>query len=74
MTKIPDHAPNYVPSSEISQRMGEFSQNLKTLLPYLKKEAEVFEIDVERSDIAIWKDVTLKKAPTIILLRDSSTE
>ena len=48
MLKVPEYLPEYISSSELNQRINEYTANMKTLLPYLLQNTDVFEIDIER--------------------------
>lgn len=73
MLKVPDHLPEYICSSELNQRINEYTANMKTLLPYLLQNTDAFEINIERPSNTIAREIASKKEPTVILVRGSGT-
>ena len=47
MLKVPETSMGYLCSSLLSKKIGQYNQNLKALLPYLKENTNCYEINTE---------------------------
>ena len=64
----------YLPSSLLSKRIGQYNENLQTLLPYLKENTVLSEISTERPFKSSLKEICNLIEPTVISVRSSGSK
>lgn len=70
MMDVPQNSPGYVSSAQLTKQIGKYNNNMKELLPFLRKSCDgVFEIDIERPFHTVFKDICARQEPTIICVR-----
>lgn len=74
MLNIPVTASNYLPSSLLSKKIGQYNENMKELLPYLKANTETVEVSTECSFQTSFKQICASFEPTIISVRSSGSK
>jgi hypothetical protein len=57
MIKLPEASPQYLPSSLLSKKIGQYNENLRELLPFLKENTEISEINTEGTFTKIFKEI-----------------
>ncbi len=65
--------PNYIPSSLLSKRIKDFHQQTPTLIPFLKKETQFYEINAEQTFDNAFKDLCKTIEPTVIHVRSGGS-
>jgi adenylate kinase family enzyme len=74
MIKVSETSDRYLPSSLLSKRIGQYNENLQTLLPYLKENTVLSEISTERPFKSSLKEICNLIEPTVISVRSSGSK
>lgn len=74
MIQVSQTSPSYLPSSLLSKRIGEYNENLKELLPYLRENTELSEISTETPLKTSMKEMCSYIEPTVISVRSSGSK
>jgi len=74
MINIPENSDRYLPSSLLSKRIGQYNENLQTLLPYLKENTVLSDISTERPFKSSLKEICNLIEPTVISVRSSGSK
>jgi len=74
MLQVPVNASNYLPSSLLSKKIGQYNENLKELLPFLKANTETVEVSSEGSFVNSFKQICASIEPTVISVRSSGSK
>jgi|LauGreDrversion4_2_1035121.scaffolds.fasta_scaffold93035_1 hypothetical protein len=69
----PNHQ-SYLPSSVLSQRIRVYNERLVELLPFLREQTNLKEINTELPMETSFKEMCLAVEPTILAVRSSGTE
>ena len=73
MINIPENSDRYLPSSLLSKSIGQYNENLQTLLPYLKENTVLSEISTEKPFKSSLKEICSLIEPTVISVRSSGS-
>ena len=74
MIKVSETSDRYLPSSLLSKRIGQYNENLQTLLPYLKENTVLSEISTEKPFKSSLKEICNLIEPTVISVRSSGSK
>jgi hypothetical protein len=74
MIKVSETSDRYLPSSLLSKSIGQYNENLQTLLPYLKENTVLSEISTERPFKSSLKEICNLIEPTVISVRSSGSK
>jgi hypothetical protein len=74
MISLGVNAPGYLPSALLSKKIKLFNERCVTLLPYLKKECNLREINTEKTFDAAFADLCKVIEPCVVHCRDGHAE
>lgn len=74
MSLVPESSPEYLPSSLLCQKIGQYNENLKTLKPFLMKNTVCHEINSESIFTASFNQMCSFIEPTVISVRTSGSK
>lgn len=66
--------PSYLPSSVLSQQVRLYNERLVELLPFLREQTNIREINTELPIETSFKEMCLAVEPTILAVRSSGSE
>ena len=74
MIALGDQHPSYLPSSILSKKIRIFNERQLTLLPFLRSETNVKEINTELPLQTCFKDMCSYVEPTVLTISNSGSD
>jgi adenylate kinase family enzyme len=69
MLEIGESSKNYIPSATLSTMIKDYNIAAENLVPFLKQKTEVFELNSEKEQEMVFKDVCRLVEPTVVHVR-----